>query len=282
MSEHKTIKKTKSLLTNHSLKEDFKKIGLKPGMTVIVHSSLSSIGWVCGAQITVAQALMETVTADGTVVMPAQSTNNSDPMYWENPPVPQEWWDGIRESMPAYNPDVTPTFGMGRIAEAFRTFPNTVRSPHPSCSFAAWGRHARYLTDEHPLDYPFGEESPLARLYELDASILLIGVGYDSNTALHLSEFRSGCYPVIPQWAAVQENGMRKWKKYTDLAESSESFPEIGREFESSHTVRQETIGLAKSRLINMRELVDFGTDYIQSKYWMQLQLIKEGLSSRK
>lgn len=77
-------------------------------MTVLVHSSLSSIGWVNGGAVAVIQALIDVVTEEGTIVMPSQSVELSDPKEWGNPPVPEEWWDIIRESMPAYNSNYTP------------------------------------------------------------------------------------------------------------------------------------------------------------------------------
>src|SRR5690349_7103098 len=58
-------------------------------------------------------------------------------------------------------------------------------------SFAAWGRHALPITANHALDYGLGEHSPLARLYDLDGSVLLLGVGYERRTSLHLAEYRA-------------------------------------------------------------------------------------------
>ena len=53
----------------------------------MVHSSLSKIGWVCGAEVSVIQALLEVVGEEGTIVMPAHTGDNSDPSVWENPPI---------------------------------------------------------------------------------------------------------------------------------------------------------------------------------------------------
>jgi len=106
MREKTIVEKTKTLLTKDILVRDLKRLGVREGITMIVHSSLSSLGWVCGGAVTVIQALMETVTEEGTIVMPTQTTYNSEPSYWQNPPVPGDWWEPIREHMPAYDPYV--------------------------------------------------------------------------------------------------------------------------------------------------------------------------------
>ena len=58
----------------------------------------------------------------------------------------------------------------------------------------AWGRYAKYLTENHDLSNIFGDGSPIGKLYELDGYVLLIGVGYDKNTSLHLADVRAD-YP---------------------------------------------------------------------------------------
>ena len=127
--------------TIDSLSAQFKNLGITEGMTLIVHSSLKSLGWTCGGAVAVVEALMKAVGEDGTIVMPTQSADLSDPAYWENPPVPEEWWETIRREMPAYNPSTTPTYGMGKVVECFRSYEGVIRSDHPTTSFAAWGKH---------------------------------------------------------------------------------------------------------------------------------------------
>ncbi|PAQ15661.1 AAC(3) family N-acetyltransferase [Bacillaceae bacterium SAOS 7] len=263
MASKDLIDQTRSLITRDTLREDLHSLGLKAGDHVITHSSLRSIGWVAGGEIAVIQALMDTMTVEGSLVMPAQTTHNTDPKFWKNPPVPEEWWPSIRFIMPAYLPEITPTLGMGKIAEAFRSFPDVRRSLHPACSFTAWGKQADWIVSDHALDFPFGDHSPLAKLYELDASILFIGTDYSSCTAMHLGEFRSkDGRPVFEQGSSMLENGERVWKTYQELEEYSDRFQDVGAAFEQSHHVHIGNIGQAACKMIKLRPLVDFTSQY--------------------
>jgi len=71
-----------------------------------------------------------------------------------------------------------------------RTWPGAYRSSHPQFSFAAVGSAAQQLTADQRLSDACGEGSPLARLYEPDGRVLVLGVGHDNNTPLHLAEYR--------------------------------------------------------------------------------------------
>lgn len=198
--------------------------------------------------------------------MPTHSSANSEPSYWSSPPVPESWHATIREHMPPFDPRLTPTRGMGTIPELFRTYPNVQRSYHPSLSFAAFGPQAERVTREHGLDDGLGEQSPLARLYDLDGHVLLLGVGHESNTSLHLGEVRAPGAEYELQGAAIyDENGERAWVTFRELKEESERFKDLGAAYERENPHKVFKTGLATTRLFSQRALVDFATRWVEA-----------------
>lgn len=266
MSERNVIKSTKTPLSVDDLKESFRELGIEPGMVLLVHSSLSSIGWVIGGPVAVILALEEVLGPDGTLVMPTHSGDLSDPEDWNNPPVPEGWKDLIRQHMPAFDPDLTPTRGMGRIPETFRKGKGVLRSIHPQDSFAAHGKAAEYITKGHGLDFSLGESSPLARIYDLEGWILLLGVGFENNTSLHLAEYRAE-FPSkkeIDQAAPVYQDGIRTWVTIRTLKENTDDFDQIGKGYKKSGGVHfTAKIGNATAELIPQRDLVDFTAEWM-------------------
>lgn len=240
--------------------------GVGEGQTIMVHTSLSSLGFVCGGAQVVIEALLESVGTDGTIMMPTQSWKNLDPttgVHWEEP---EEWWQMIRDNWPAYNKDITPTNTMGAVAEMFRKWPGTLRSNHPARSVAAKGKYAKYLTTEHDISNIFGEGSPVGKLYELDGYVLLIGVGYDKNTSLHLADVRAE-YPGkhnTTEYSAIMENGNRVWKAYSTLFVDGEDFNEIGDAFEKECSVNKVSLGNGTITFMKQRELVDFAVKWME------------------
>src|SRR6476620_8104681 len=124
-------------------------------------------------------------------MMPTQTWKNLDPSSGVHGHVPEAWWPTIRAHLPAYDPATTPSVGMGVVAELFRTWPGAQRSRHPGRSCAAHGRRANELVERQDLEEPFGDQSPLGKLYTLDGYVLLIGVDHSRNTSLHLAEHRA-------------------------------------------------------------------------------------------
>ncbi len=248
-SEGEVVKETQSPNTITTLKRDFKTLGITAGSVIIMHSSLSEIGWTVGGPVSVIQALMEMLTSSGTLIMSTFSSGNTDPTEWENPPVPERWWDLIKDEMPAYQPDIAPTREMGVVVETFRKWPNVIRSDHPSFSFAAWGKHAKFIIKDHKLTSGLGEHSPIARVYDLDGKILLIGVNHYNNTSLHLAEYRSkfSSKKYIKHGSAMKIKKERRWVEYEDLDHNSDDFERLGIDFESEINYVPGKVGIADS-----------------------------------
>ncbi len=256
MGEREVVEKTDEPRTVQSLKKDLLDGGVDGAEILLVHSSLSSLGWVCGGAQAVVEALVE-VVLPGTLVMPTFSGGLSDPSRWENPPVPESWWETIRAEMPAFDTEMTPVGSVGMIPEVFRKSSKVVRSSHPTVSFAAKGPDADMITKDHPLDFPLGEDSPLARLYQLDADILLLGVDYERNTSFHLGEYRAPGTEEVAQGGPIIEDGDRVWKEYKDIKYRDDKFNEIGEEFEKEKEVKIFKTGSASSKYLSLRDCVD-------------------------
>ena len=256
----------RKLVLKKDIIEALQKVGVRQGQSIMVHTSLSSLGFVCGGAQPVIEALLECVGEEGTIMMPTQSWKNLDPtagVHWEEP---KEWWQTIRDNWPAYDKRIPPTNTMGAVAEMFRQWPGTLRSDHPARSVAAWGKNAQYFTEKHDLSNIFGEGSPVGKLYEVDGYVLLLGVGYDKNTSLHLADVRAE-YPgkhMAKESSAIMEDGKRVWKTYETLYVDGEDFEDIGQAFEKACQVQKEILGNGTITFMRQRELVDFAVRWME------------------
>jgi aminoglycoside 3-N-acetyltransferase len=266
MGEQETIGASERPVTATSLAADLRRLGVEPDMTLMVHTSLSRLGFVVGGEQAVVDALLDALGPAGTLMMPTHSTGLTDPAGWRNPPVPDSWWEIIRAAMPAYDRDLTPTRDMGVVAEHFRHRRGVRRSDHPTVSAAAVGPNAATLVDGHQLDRGLGEGSPQARLYDLDGHVLLLGVGHANNTSLHLSEYRSvpADHPLAHQRSPVHIDGERVWVDHDEIDEDND-FDRIGADFAATGRQRSGAVGAGTAHLMRCREIVDFATDWLRT-----------------
>lgn len=176
-------------VTKEAILKALSDLGVQSGTGLMVHASLNSFGSVEGGANTVIEALIETVTPKGTLLMP--SFNHGAPFE--------------AHGAGYYHPETTPTTN-GVIPDTFWRMPEVHRSLNPTHPFAAWGKHAKRYTENHHRELTLGLQSPLGLLYKDDGYCLLIGVNYKVNTFHHVVEMtqgapclgkRSEVYPVI-------------------------------------------------------------------------------------
>lgn len=253
------------LITKDHIIQDLKRMSVTKGMTLIVHSSLKSIGKVIGGPVSVILALEEAVGTDGNIVMPTQTEHLCDPTEFGSGYTEEEL-KLIRDNLPTFHPDLTPTSYMGFIPETFRKQDGVKRSPHPHTSFAAWGKDAVYVTQDHGLDDSLNEDSPLGKLYELGSYILLLGAPTDSNTSLHLAEYRQNNSFVKEKiWDVKVKRGDKEiWTTYRDINNESDDFDRLFEDFHrGTDDVKEGMVGDARSYLIPMRQMVDYALGWM-------------------
>jgi aminoglycoside 3-N-acetyltransferase len=248
--EKRSIKASEAPVTVERLAADLRALGVRPESVLLVHSSVTALGWVCGGAQAVALALRAAVGPRGTLVVPT------------NPPVPEAWWPVIRAEMPAYDPVVTPSL-LGAVTNVVRTWPGALRSAHPHYSCAAVGPAAEEITAGHELTSGMGERSPLARIHDLDGDVLLLGVGHDSNTSMHLAEYRVAQPRRAGNGAAVATASGREWVTWEDVLPVEHDFGAIGEAFDATGSVRIGPTGIGESRLMRQRELVAFAVRWM-------------------
>ncbi|WP_422744229.1 aminoglycoside N(3)-acetyltransferase [Micromonospora sp. WMMD754] len=239
-----------------TLTAELRALGLGPGDVVLVHCAMRAVGPVTGGAATLARALRAAVGPAGTVVVPAQTPDNSVSSAAYRTATAGMTDDERRayeERMPGFDPATTPSFGVGALAEHVRRLPGAVRSRHPQTSFSAWGPRAQALMRVHDLDSHLGQRSPLAALEAADARILLLGVGWSSCTALHLAEYRS-CFPpmIRPYRCYVLRDGRRERLDFVAPHLDAAPFAAIGEDLDRADFTRHGKVGDAVARLLPM------------------------------
>lgn len=228
-------------VTAQTFRQDLEAIGVERGSTLIVHSSLSVMGWVEEGAPTVVRTLIDVLGDGGTLAMPAATPQCVD--------VANE-----------FDRATTPT-KMGAIAETFRGWPGTLRSDHPLESVCARGASAEEITREHPLAFSEGPGSPFGELYELDARILLLGVGFNRCTALHFAETVASKRRTM----TVRFPHKGAWIEVPNVADDLDThFPIVGAEYLAARRAVVAQIGEARVLFFAMRDLVAFAREYFE------------------
>ena len=198
----------------HAIHTGLRALGLT-GKDVAVHSSLSAFGHVTGGAESVTRALTGVCR---TVLMPTFCGIGRTNAPADDRPEQNAWDYLARRTEPVERFDPG-TFGrtsaldveeMGQIPAALLRLPDTVRSHHPSVSWAANGALATCFTDGHTPDDP---NRPLRRLTEAGGSVLLVGVGLSECTAVHLAEELAGRRPFI-RWVLYADGVTRRVREY--------------------------------------------------------------------
>lgn len=235
-------------LTTQDLILAFRALGLNVGATVLVHSSLKSFGHVEGGANTVVDSLIETVGAEGSVMVPTLTGSRTDSP--EHPPI--------------FDVRSTPSW-TGIIPETFRNRREAKRSLHPTHSVSAIGAKRDWLLKGHERSAsPCDKNSPYYRNAEAGGFVMLIGVTQHSNTTIHCCEELAAVdYHLQKKMASIfitdydgnrllVQNRLHNWSKPpTDFDRFDELYQQEG-------IMKIRKVGDSTVRLIDARKMIAF------------------------
>lgn len=262
--------------TKRRLVADLRQLGLLPGDMVMVHASLRSVGPILGGPDVLIQAMLEATSPGGTIMA---YTDWQDAVQELTRSDAEELVSQVDlEELPAFNPGSSRARrDYGVLPEFLRTFPGSVRSGNPGASICAVGSRARWLCENHPLQYGYGLGSPLAKLVETGGRILLLGSPLDSVTLLHYAEHMAAVpgKRVIHYREPILIDGEKKWVEIEEFDTSEpvitgapdNYFEQIVRAYLAGGGGRSGFIGSAPSYLLEAAGLFRFSVEWIESRY---------------
>jgi aminoglycoside 3-N-acetyltransferase len=242
--------------------EDLRDLRVLEGDALIVHASMRAVGEVEGGADAVIDALLEVVGPEGTVMAPAFNMDNYAPDSWVESLIDPAIQAVINPE--PYNPDGVCARQVGVLPTRLAARAEARRSRHPILSFTAVGRNAAFLTENVPVHYPLGTNSPLARLYQLNGGILLLGVDHTVNTALHTAEIW-GNAPYARRTARVR-TGETSWEQMEGSPECSAGFGKIERVLRQARILRTGHVGNAPSQYMRIQQVVSMGRAMLEGR----------------
>ena len=227
--------------TANLLTEQLRALGVAAGSVLLVHTSFREVGPVAGGPKGLIAALRAAVGDGGTLVMPSMTDDDDHP----------------------FDARATPCPSMGVVADSFWRLPGVSRSDHYA-SFAAVGPLATAITAPHPLAPPHGLDSPVGRVGVLGGFVLLLGVGHEANTTLHLAETLAGVPYRARKHCTVVRAGVPVRVDYDETDHCCARFAEVDPWLRERGLQRDGTVGRGSARLVRSVDLVRVAVERLQ------------------
>jgi aminoglycoside 3-N-acetyltransferase len=257
-------------LTGSQLASDLSALGVTQGQFLMLHSSVKAVGAVMGGPNVILQAILDTVGADGTLMMYAG---------WQDIPdfvldLPTQARQAYYDEHPPFDPATARAVREHSIlAEFLRTWPGAQRSLNPEASMVAVGALAAQVTQDHPLDYGYGAGSPLAKLVERRGKVFLLGAPLDTITLLHYAENRARMAHknIIRYQCPILRNGQKVWVDVEDYdtgeGHGDYTFEQIALDYLAEGRGQRGRVGNAESFLFDAADLVEFAISWLEARF---------------
>lgn len=209
-------------------------LGVAPGGVLLVHTSYRAIRPIEGGPRGLIEALRAAIGPEGTLVMPSWTGSDEEP---------------FDRTKTAAAPD------LGIVADSFWHQPGVMRSDHPF-AFAAIGPRAEEIVSAPMTFPPHSPESPIGRVHDLDGQVLLLGVGHDASTTLHLAELVARVPYRVSKHITVLKDGKPTRVGYEENDHCCAHFVLADAWLREAGVQREGRIGNAHARLAKARDIV--------------------------
>jgi len=255
------------MYSTEELTNDFRKLGIRAGDTVMLHASVRAVGEVAGGPDQIHLALKSALTPEGTLMMYASCPRYYDEVGRGNLTADQE--RELLEKLPVFDPlTARSARDNGALVEFLRTYPDSRVNRHIA-RFVFWGKQTDHLMSSQPWNYAFGADSPLERFLMLDGRIVLLGSDHDTVTFLHHVEHVADIpgKRVARYQVPVLENGQRVWRAMEEFDTSGDGahanwpdrfFARIVDGLLAKTGNKGGRVGDATTYILSARELFDF------------------------
>jgi aminoglycoside 3-N-acetyltransferase len=230
-----------AIISVDQLTQQLDELGVAPGGVLLVHCAFSHVKPIENGPEGLIAALQRAIGPGGTLVMPSMTDDDDQP----------------------FDPRTTPCRHLGVVANTFWQLPEVLRSDSPH-AFAAHGPQAAQITAPHPLEVPHGLDSPVGRVYQLDGQVLLLGVGHDDNTIIHLAESVAGVRYRRKKHVTVLRDGQPTRFEYGEIDHCGQKFQLAETWLEAMTLQRKGSVGHAEARLIRSRDIVRVVVEQVQ------------------
>jgi aminoglycoside 3-N-acetyltransferase len=253
--------------SRRELADDFRRLGVAGGDTVMLHASVRAVGAVAGGPDQIHLALKDALTSEGTLIMYASCPAYTDEIGRGHLTRDQE--RELLEKFPPFDPfTARAERENGTLVEFLRTYPGSTVNQHVT-RFVVSGRRAADLISTQPWNYAFGRGSALDRFAALDGRILLLGCDHDNVTFLHYAEHIVDIpgKRVAKFKVPVDENGTRVWREMEEFDSSDAGahphwpdrfFARIIDTYLRQTDNFGDRVGDARAFLLNARGLLEF------------------------
>jgi aminoglycoside N3'-acetyltransferase len=229
-------------LTIEEVAAQLEALGVQRGGVLLAHCSFRAVRPMEGGPAGLIQALRDALGGEGTLVMPSWTDDDDSP----------------------FDPARTPAaHALGIVPDTFWRLAGVLRSDHPFALAAAGPRASEIVSGPLPIP-PQAPGSPIDRVRALDGQLLLIGVGHDTNTTLHLAELIAGVPYGVPKHVTVREGGASRRVDYAENDHCCAGFSRVDGWLRERGLQREGPVGHAEARLARSRDVVDVALERLR------------------